>query len=239
MPTDYVFIHGGLRGGWCWTPTLEAMADQGHPRLDRMIAPDMPGHGDYKDASPEDCTIGGYVQTAVDAILEHDLRNIVMVGHSFAGLTMPYIAQRLPDRMRRVMFMACVVPPEGDSLDDLLAAMGKSTPEGVKDRETRWAREWDLERSAKRLGSRERAQWLLENLNKENAKQLPRPSGEKIYRDGFAGLVPLTWVLTVRDRAFLPRWQLKFREWLGGDEVGLEELDAAHDAMISQPRALA
>lgn len=239
MQTDFLFIHGGLRGGWCWEPTIEAMEAQGHQRLGKMVAPDMPGHGDYIDVRVEDCTIAGYVDTAVDAILTHDLRNLVMVGHSFAGLTMPYVVKRLPDRVRRVMFMACAVPAEGDSLEDLLASMGKTTGEGLRDRERRWAREWDLEYSTKRLGSRERAEWLLANLEKEKENQPPRPNAEKVHRDGFADLVPLTWLLTVRDQAFPAEWQLKFRDRLGGERVGLERLDAAHDAMISKPRELA
>ncbi len=45
MATDYVMIHGGGRGGWCWEPTIEEMRTRGHPDLGRVAAIDMPGAG--------------------------------------------------------------------------------------------------------------------------------------------------------------------------------------------------
>ena len=86
----------------------------------------MPGWGAKKDA--EDCTMAGYVASAIGDIEDADLRDIVVVGHSFAGLTIPYIVTAIPERFKRVVFMACAVPDAGDSLRDLLVSMGKMDP---------------------------------------------------------------------------------------------------------------
>jgi len=177
-------------------------------------------------------------------IVEADLRNIIHVGHSFAGLVMPYVVTRIPERIRRVVFMACAVPPEGQSLRDLLVGMGKLSPSTVIEPLTRSAtprrfpEEWDLDRSSRRLG-RQRAQWLLENLRREYAKTFPSPVAERVARTGFLGLRPVTWVLLARDRSMPPRWQRLFAREVGGDAVEIVEIDAPHDAMISRPRQVA
>ena len=239
MGTDFVFIHGGGRAGWCWTPTIEEMARSGHPNLGRLVALDMPGWGAKKDA--EDCTMAGYVASAIGDIEAADLRDIVVVGHSFAGLTIPYIVTAVPERFKRVVFMACAVPDEGDSLRDLLVSMGKMDPaERIRPAapRERFKSEWDVERSSVRLG-RERAEWLVACLEKEFERERPMPVMEKVARDGFAGLKPASWIVLTRDRSMPPSWQRKFAAKLGIAETEQIELGGEHDAMISSPKGVA
>ena len=239
MGTDFVFIHGGGRAGWCWTPTIEEMARSGHPNLGRLVALDMPGWGAKKDA--EDCTMAGYVASAIRDIEDAGLRDIVVVGHSFAGLTIPYIVTAIPERFKRVVFMACAVPDEGDSLRDLLVSMGKMDPaERIRPAapRERFKSEWDVERSSRRLG-RERAEWLVACLEQEFERERPMPVMEKVARDGFVGLKPASWIVLTRDRSMPPSWQRKFAAKLGIAETEQIELGGEHDAMISSPKGVA
>jgi pimeloyl-ACP methyl ester carboxylesterase len=240
VTTDFVFMHGGGRGGWCWEPTIEAIQQERHPAVGRLLALDMPGAGGKKDVTPEQCTMQGYVDSAVRDILAADARNIVLVGHSFAGLVMPYVVRRIPDRIKRTVFMACAVPPEGHSLRDLLALMGKvkaGTPMGSRGpARDHFRGEWDVARSTKRLGP-DRARWLLDNLQREFAAMHPMPAEEKVVRDGFLGLRPVTWIVLTRDKSMPPAWQRRFAKWVGASE--LLEVEAQHDAMISRPADVA
>ncbi len=244
MTTDYVMIHGGGRGGWCWEPTIEAMQAKGHPNLGRVAALDMPGWGKKKEVTEAGCTVEGYVASAIRDIEASGLCNIVLVGHSFAGLVMPYVVTRIPERIQRTIFMACAVPPEGQSLRDLLVEMGKvpanmrNAPMGPNAHARRFPVEWDAERSGRRLG-RERAQWLLDNLRREFQKQFPTPAMDRVSRTGFHGLRPVTWVLLTRDRSMPPRWQRRFAREVGGEQCEIVEVEAQHDAMISRPKEVA
>ncbi len=241
MTTDFVFLHGGGRGGWCWEPTIEEMVRQGHPNLGKLASLDFPGHGRKKEVSDKDCTVAGYVESVVRDITEKDLHNIVLVGHSYAGLIIPYVVKRMTERIKRTVFMACAVPPEGKSLRDLLIMMGKMWPDTRLDSHSakaRFAGEWDLERTSRRLGP-ERAKWLLENLEREFAVPYIVPGSEPVTREGFAGLAPISWVVLTRDRSMPPRWQRAFAHWLDGDRVEVQEVDGEHDAMISKPGSVA
>ena len=199
----------------------------GHPNLGRLVALDMPGWGAKKDA--EDCTMAGYVASAIGDIEDADLRDIVVVGHSFAGLTIPYIVTAIPERFKRVVFMACAVPDAGDSLRDLLVSMGKMDPaERIRPAapRERFKSEWDVERSSRRLG-RERAEWLVACLEKEFERS-GMPVMEKVARDGFVGLEPASGVL--RDRSMERKFAAK---------LGIAEAEQWHDAMISSPKGVA
>lgn len=240
MRTDFVFIHGGGRGGWCWEPTIEEMDRSEHANLGKLVALDMPGWGTKKNVPDAELTLAGYARSAVADIERKDLSNIVVVGHSFAGLTIPYIVKDIPERFKRVVFMACAVPDEEDSLRGLLGKMGKIKPDSrlrAGSPRERFKSEWDIERSSGRLG-RERAEWLLAHLEKEFEMERPMPAMEKITRDGFAGLKPMSWVVLSQDRSMPPSWQRQFATKLGIPESEWIDLVGEHDAMISNPRGL-
>ena len=49
-----------------------------------------------------------------------DLHDVVLVGHSLAGITIPQVAARVPDRIRALVFVSCTVPRDGQSTHDTL-----------------------------------------------------------------------------------------------------------------------
>src|SRR5690606_35841090 len=65
-------------------------------------------------------TIADSVDAVVDDIVRHDLDDVVLVGHSMAGITMPGVAARIPERLRHLVFVACTVPPDGAAIVDTL-----------------------------------------------------------------------------------------------------------------------
>src|SRR5262249_19825464 len=99
--------HGAGHGAWCWerlTPELEA---RGH----RAVAMDLPC-----DDPVAGCA--RYAEVAAAALPPGD--DLVLVGHSLAGRTVPLIAARRP--VRALVFLCAVLPAFGRSLEDQLAA---------------------------------------------------------------------------------------------------------------------
>ena len=107
-----VLVHGGGLGKECWDLLL--------PLLDGdVVAVDLPGRGDR----PADLTktgIADFVEAVVDDITTRDLHDVVLVGHSAAGVTIPQVAARVPDRIRALVFVSCTVPRDGESAYDTL-----------------------------------------------------------------------------------------------------------------------
>ncbi len=110
----YVLIHGAWEDSTIWNQVSPVLESQGHT----VTAIDLPGHGaNLRDIA--DVTLGGYVAAAVTAIKAID-HQIVLVGHSMAGAVISQIAEQIPGRIERLIYVAAFLLREGDSV---LAAM--------------------------------------------------------------------------------------------------------------------
>jgi pimeloyl-ACP methyl ester carboxylesterase len=228
-----VLVHGGSHDARCWQPTVAALAGVA-PQLE-VLAVDLPGRG-RAGGRLEGLTVAQCADAVVDQVDQAGLDQVVVVGHSMAGITVPAVVERLGAvRVRRLVLLACSVPPEGRSIADTLRG-----PLGPLAR--RAARRGRPSKPFPRAVAaavfcngmtREQRRFSLGVLVPE-AGTLP---AERVSRAGLPD-VPRTWVLTRRDRATPPAGQRRSIENLGGvDEV--VELDTCHNAMISRPQEVA
>jgi pimeloyl-ACP methyl ester carboxylesterase len=99
----FLLLHGACHGGWCWEPVSRLLREFGHD----VIAPDLPcddpaaGLDDYADA-------------AVGALPDDD-GDLIVVGHSLGGLTVPLVASRAPTQ--RMVFLAAIIGAPNASLE--------------------------------------------------------------------------------------------------------------------------
>ena len=105
-------LHGGAHGAWCWERVL--------PHLETPArAIDLPGRGS-RPAPLESVTLDDWVDAVVEEIRTSGETPTVLVGHSLAGITMPRVAERIPELLSHLVFIACTVPEEGRTvLEDL------------------------------------------------------------------------------------------------------------------------
>jgi len=219
--TSFVLVHGGAHAGWCWervVPWLEADA-----RVEHVLAVDLPGHGAKLGQRPlEAITREDYVADVIDAIESRDLRDVVLVGHSLAGITIPEVANRIPGRIRRVVFLSTTNPAVGQSVLDRMQDPRSPVARGV-DATRMFCNDLDADTTA----------WLLERLGPEP----PGPLSAIVAVAGAPPEVPSTYVLLERDEALPPDFQREQAATAGVDEV--VRFDAGHSAFASRPRALA
>ncbi len=113
-----VLIHGGAHAADCWDPMVAELARQA-PQL-RVLAVDLPG----RTARPTDLAgvqISDFVNSVVADVDEAGLGDVVIVGHSMAGLTVPGVVAKLGSaRVRELILIAAFVPPQGLSVVDAL-----------------------------------------------------------------------------------------------------------------------
>jgi pimeloyl-ACP methyl ester carboxylesterase len=110
----FVLLHGGGHGGWCWKATAQALRDAGHI----AYAPTLTGFGERAHLGGPDTTFATFVEDVVNVLEFEDLTDVVLVGHSMGGVVIPRVAERVRERLRRVVWLAAVVCHDGETLID-------------------------------------------------------------------------------------------------------------------------
>lgn len=232
MP-DLVLVHGGEHAADCWDLTVAELHRQ-EPQL-RVLAVDLPGRG----RNPGDlatATIGEWVDSVVADIDDAGLGDIVIVGHSMAGVTVPGVVTKLGSaRVREMILATAFVPRHGEAIVDTLGG-----PLAVFARfAARGGRAFKVPQFAAQYAfcngmTRAQRQFTLSRLYAESA----RIPAEPVDRSGLPDDVPRTWILTTRDRALSQKSQHASIAALGGVHDVIP-VDACHDVMISHPELLA
>jgi pimeloyl-ACP methyl ester carboxylesterase len=109
--STFVLVHGSWHDGALWEPVATPLTKAGHT----VHTPTIAGHGVGVDKAVDhdDC-----VRSVTDHLAEHDLSDVVLLGHSFGGTVIARVAEEAPDRLRRLIFWNAFVPAPGNCLDD-------------------------------------------------------------------------------------------------------------------------
>jgi pimeloyl-ACP methyl ester carboxylesterase len=86
----------------------------------RVFAPSLTGHGDRAHQLNSDVGLETYVADIVRLIEDEDLNDVVLVGHSFAGLTISSVANDVPDRIGHLVHLDAMVPTHGETAIDVM-----------------------------------------------------------------------------------------------------------------------
>ncbi|MDA8043752.1 MAG: alpha/beta hydrolase [Actinomycetota bacterium] len=224
--TATVLIHGGGLDRRCWDRLIPLLAEP-------VLAVDLPGRGDHpadlRTVTFEDCARS--VEADLDAA---GLGEVILVGHSLAGCSMPATVGRLGDRVSGLVFVACTVPEPGlsaiDTLDPEVQELIRHSPE----RDEPQIMDPTMARVV--LGDDlddEQFQWCAERL----VPEAPHLSWDPVDLSPFQRTVPRTWVRTRHDAIVPADKQLRFAANVG--DCPVVDIDAGHMCMVSQPAQLA
>ena len=127
----YVLVHGSWTGGWLWAPVAERLRARGH----RVFTPTQTGLGERRHLLSRDITIDTFVADLANVIEAEELRDVILVGHSFGGIPITGVADRMPDRIRHLVYLDAVVVQGGKSFFDsyppeVVAGRRKAAEEG-------------------------------------------------------------------------------------------------------------
>jgi pimeloyl-ACP methyl ester carboxylesterase len=228
-----VLVHGGQHAGDCWDLTVDEIRRLA-PEV-TVLAVDLPGRrgnpGDLKTS-----TIASWVDSVVSDIEDAGIDELVIVGHSMAGISVPGVVEKLgTSRVREMILAAAFVPPDGFAIVDTLPG-----PLG------RYARRY-IEKGGVATLPNSLATWVFCNgMSREQRRfnierfyaEGPAVVVEKVNRAGLPDDVPRTWILTLRDRALSLRSQRESIAALGGVQT-VVPMDTCHNLMVSEPVLLA
>jgi pimeloyl-ACP methyl ester carboxylesterase len=228
-----VLVHGGAHAGDCWDLTVEEISRR-EPDLS-VLTVDLPG----RRGKPGDLwtvTIADWVASIVRDIEAAGLDDIVIVGHSMAGLTVPGVVAMLgASSVREMIFAAACVPHDGAAMVDVVA----------------WPVALIVRRNARKGAPykvpvglarfvffngvpRARLRFVVGRLYPESS----RIPVETVSRRNMPSEVPRTWIMTGRDRTHPTKEQLASIEAIGGVQT-LIPIDTCHGLMVSEPERLA
>lgn len=112
--TTYVLVPGFWLGGWVWRSVADALRERGH----EVHPVTLTGMGDRASEATPTVDLETHISDVIEQITSQDLREVALVGHSYGGLVITAAADRLPDRIARLVYVDTGPLPAGVSQND-------------------------------------------------------------------------------------------------------------------------
>lgn len=126
-PTEkytFVIVHGATAGGWEWKPVGNFLLADGQT----VYRVTLTGLGEREHLNSPDVDLQTHINDVVNTILYEDLHDVILTGHSYGGMVITGVMDRIPERIRHVVFFDAAVPDDGMSIWDLFGGKGPAGP---------------------------------------------------------------------------------------------------------------
>jgi len=126
--TTFVLVPGAWLGAWAWADVARRLTDAGH----EVHAVTLPGLAERADEAPAaSIDLSTHVEDVLARLDRLGLRDVTLVVHSYAGVVGGVVADRAPERLARVVYVATRPVPDGMSLFDRLGPEGEQGVRGL------------------------------------------------------------------------------------------------------------
>ncbi len=125
----FVVVHGATAGAWEWKRTGKFLTDDGHT----VYRVTLTGLGEREHLNSTDVDLETHINDVVNTILFEDLHEVVLTGHSYGGMVVTGVMNRIPERLKHVVFLDAAVPEHGQSLWDIFGANQPLPPDRFRD----------------------------------------------------------------------------------------------------------
>ncbi|NML43240.1 alpha/beta fold hydrolase [Ramlibacter sp. G-1-2-2] len=109
---NFVLVHGAWHGGWCWTHVGDRLRAQGH----RVFTPTLTGLGERRHLISAQVNLDTHIDDVVNLIEFEELQDVVLVGHSYAGIVITGVADRIAPRLRQLVYLDSLMLDSGKSI---------------------------------------------------------------------------------------------------------------------------
>ncbi|WP_216894884.1 alpha/beta hydrolase [Nocardia alni] len=111
----YVLVHGGGHGGWCYRKVTRLLREAGH----EVYAPTLSGLAERAHLRLAGIGLDTHIQDVAALLHYEDLREVILVGHSYGGMVITGAADRARERVGRLVYLDAANPVDGQSLVDV------------------------------------------------------------------------------------------------------------------------
>jgi pimeloyl-ACP methyl ester carboxylesterase len=112
----YVLVPGGGWGGFIWRPVVGRLRAAGLA----VFAATLTGLGERVHLASPSIDLDTHIQDIVNLLEYEDLERVILVGHSYGGMVITGVAERVPERLAHLMYLDAIVPRDGQAAVDLL-----------------------------------------------------------------------------------------------------------------------
>ncbi|MFI8413835.1 alpha/beta fold hydrolase [Paeniglutamicibacter gangotriensis] len=224
--STFVLVSGAWHGGWCWDRVEPILRQAGH----RVITPTLTGISDRAHLMNPAVGLDTHINDVVQLLDHHDLSDVILVGHSYAGQVITGVADQRPERLARRVYLDAFIGDGRPAIELLPAEISVHYRESVAENGFGWLIPG---RSLEVLGvtSQTDLEWLTPRLT---------PHPWKTYTDvlnvhGHQQQVPAEFIECVD-------WMRVFRPYAElAASLGwpVHEIQTGHEAMVTAPDELA
>lgn len=115
--STFVLVHGAWHGGWAWDQVRPILESHGHS----VHTPTLIGLGERAHLISRDITLDTMIEDITQRLIDEELNDAILVGHSFAGAVISGVAEQVPDRIQQLVYLDASLPEGGESMFDCMS----------------------------------------------------------------------------------------------------------------------
>jgi len=229
---NFVLVHGAFFGAWCWSRVIPRLRSRGHD----VCAVTLTGLGERSHLLTPEVSLQTHVDDVVNFLKFQDLREVILVGHSYSGMVIGCASHRVPERIAHLVYLDAFVPENGKSLFDLQVERFRKMLQELAKAEGEGWKIPALDPKSETLGITDEndVEWLRSKLTAHPLRTLSEPA---ILGNPDADKIPRTYIFCTGnppDGSF-PRIAKQVK---GRADWRYMELVSSHSAMITAPELL-
>ena len=222
----FLLIHGAWHGGWVWNEISEILRYQRYS----VSTPTLTGLGEKKHLLSSKITIKTFIEDVVNHIIFEDLNNIILVGHSFAGSVISGVADRLKDRIQKLIYFDAMILIDGQKPFDI-------TPKETVEQRIELAKKFGNNISIPAPSADAFGVFDIKKSLLLEEKLTPHPlsafQSKLILKNEVGNGIPLSYIFCTKP---VYKSLESSREVVRKMKWPIFELNAGHDAMLTHPK---
>jgi pimeloyl-ACP methyl ester carboxylesterase len=229
--STFVLVHGGHHGGWCYQKVARLLRQAGH----EVHCPTLTGVGERRHLLSPRVDLEMHITDVVNVMTFEDLREVILVGHSYGGMVITGVADRATERIRELVYLDAAHPRNGESLADVAVQIMAICKDWVREVDGVELVTWPETLVPEFFGATDPADiaWMRPRLHQHPWKCYTQKLHLK--NEGAVRRLPRTDInCTIRLREFDERRKAEMRE-----ATRAWDIDTGHDIMVTEPEKLA
>ena len=222
----FLLIHGAWHGGWVWNEISEILRYQRYS----VSTPTLTGLGEKKHLLSSKITIETFIEDVVNHIIFENLNNIILVGHSFAGSVISGVADRLKDRIQKLIYFDAMILIDGQKPFDI-------TPKETVEQRIELAKKFGNNISIPAPSADAFGVFDIKKSLLLEEKLTPHPlsafQSKLILKNEIGNGIPLSYIFCKKP---IYKSLESSREVVRKMKWPIFELNAGHDAMLTHPK---
>jgi pimeloyl-ACP methyl ester carboxylesterase len=223
----FVLVPGAWLGGWCWRDVTRLIRGAGHD----AVAVTLTGLAERSHLLTPEVGLDTHVEDAVRVLVDEDLHDVILVGHSYGGTVTTVAAGRVPERLRGLAYLDATIPTNGQSNNDVLPPrIANMVRELARECGDGWrvppppAIDWGLDDETRA--------WIVPKLAPHPLKSLEDPAR---FNPGILATLPCSFLRTSPPTSVYQTFLQRAR----AEGWRCRELSGGHYAMLAVPHVVA